>query len=237
MKKQILLAGLLGLGAAAHADMLRVRALGGLSTFTLADVNTALDQAKVSYESAGMTEKTNKRANSGYVAGLEVASGLLIPVPFMEIAARGEIAGATSEYRYEGSGGQFASNKSDLLLTNGLLGVVVGLDMPLTGLGLGLGAYGGYGYLVDKSASASQVGLSTSASNAQYTGSAFVSELEAKLKYSLIPMVAVDIFGGMRFANFASVSDGNNSPKNSKGENLAFDMSGFNVGAGLTVGF
>ena len=236
MKKQILLAGLLALGAAAHADLLRVRALGGITTFTLADVNAALDKSKASYESFGMTEKKNTRASTGYMAGLEVASGLLIPLPFVEIAARGEIAGATSEYLYEGSG-QFASNKSDLLLTNGLLGLVVGIDLPLTGLGLGLGAYGGYGYLVDKSTSASQIGLSSSASGAQYTGSAFVSELEAKLKYSLIPMVALDIFGGMRFANFASISDGNNTLKNSKGENLAFDMSGFNAGVGLTVGF
>ena len=233
MDKKIVLAALLAFSTAAHADMLRVRALGGYTTFAMKELNASLDKQATAFESAGLTKKKDDRLGAGYMAGLEVASGLLIPLPFMEVALRGELVGGSSEYNYEGSAGQKATGKTDALLTNGLVGLVVGLDLPLTGLGLGLGAYGGYGYAVLKSSSASLIGASASASSAQYTGGGFVSELEAKLKYSIIPMVAVDLFGGMRFASISSMTDGSSTGALKD----PVDFSGFNVGGGLTIGF
>ena len=66
---------------------------------------------------------------------------------------------------------------------------------------------------------------------AQYTGGGFVAELQAKLKYSLIPLLSFDLLGGFRMANMGKLKDGSAETAD------PYDFSGINAGAGLTLGF
>ncbi len=226
MKKALLIAGLAMTAGAAHADMLQVSAFGGYSTFNMGKLNDSLDKNKAN--SATLTKDT--RPTSGYMAGVEVGSGLLIPIPFTLVELRGELDGpgtaeqANSSFDY----------KIDSLLTSVMLGLKVSLTPPLSPLGFGVGAYGGYGYAVLKTTSTNGSSLP---SGDQYTGGGFVGELEAKLSYKLMPLLSLDLFGGMRFANFASVTDGNNTMKDGNNADLPIDFSGFDGGAGLTLSF
>jgi hypothetical protein len=224
MKKQLLI-GLLALSASvAHADLLEVSAFGGYSTMTMGKLNDLLDKQKASFATADK----DVRPTAGYMAGVEVASGLLIPIPFTEVALRGELVGPNEA---EFASGAF-DQKIDSLLTDVMLGLSVSLTPPLSPLGFGVGAYGGYGYAVLKTTS-----TGTFPSADQYTGSGFVGELEAKLKYKLMPLLSLDLFGGMRFANIASVTDGNHTIQDSNKADVPVDFSGFDGGAGVTLSF
>jgi opacity protein-like surface antigen len=225
MKKALLIAALAMTAGAAHADLLQVSAFGGYSTFNMSKLNSTLDANKAS--AGDLTKDT--RPTSGYMAGVEVGSGLLIPIPFTQVELRGELDGP-------GEAEQTDPNfdyKIDSLLTSVMLGLKVSLTPPLSPLGFGVGAYGGYGYAVLKT---SVTGNSQPSAD-QYTGSGFVGELEAKLSYKIIPLLSLDVFGGMRFANFASVTDGNQTLKDGNNADLPIDFSGVDGGAGLTLSF
>lgn len=216
MKKQILLAGLMALTVAAKADLLKVAVNGGYSTVTMADYNAGLDKAKQASPGS-----TSTPYSGGWFVGAEAGLGLM---PFLEIGPRVE---------YLQAGQASLSNSSfkytlDSTLTSGMLGVNVGMDMPLTGLGFNAGLYGGYGYAVTKAANTPTGGT---ASGSQSTGGGFVGELQAKLKYSIIPLVSVDLLAGIRMANMGKLKDGSSE------DTYASDFSGFNAGGGLSIGF
>ena len=66
-----------------------------------------------------------------------------------------------------------------------------------------------------------------------------MGEIEAKLKYKLMPLLSLDLFGGMRFENFSSLADGNTTIKDTitSTNDLAYDYSGFDGGAGISLSF
>ena len=215
MKKQILLAGLMALGVAAHADLIKVAVNGGYSTVTMADYNDAIDKFKSSTPGSTVTPYSG-----GWFIGAEAGLGLM---PFIELGPRVEYLQA-SDAAVSGTG--FKTTLSSTL-TSGMLGISTGMDMPLTGLGFNAGLYGGYGYAVTKNSTVA--GGTTTGSQA--TGGAFVGELQAKLKYSIIPMVSIDLLAGIRMANMGKLKDGSIEDKN------VSDFSGFNAGGGLSIGF
>ncbi len=215
MKKQIVLAGLLALTAAAHADLIKVAVNGGYSTVTMADWNDAIDKFKASTPGS-----TTTPYGGGWFIGAEAGLGLM---PFLELGPRLEYLQA-SDASVSGSG--FKTTLSSTL-TSGMLGVSTGMDLPLTGLGFNAGLYGGYGYAVTKNSNVS--GGTTAGS--QSTGGGFVGELQAKLKYSILPLVSIDLLGGIRMANMGKLKDGSIEDK------YVSDFSGFNAGGGLSIGF
>jgi hypothetical protein len=221
MKKELLLAGLLAVTASARA-LVSVSANGGYSTVTMADQNASLDKAKQSL--AGTPNLVSTPYGGGWFVGAEAGLGLL---PFLELGPRveymqaaeaglsGDISGVSTKY---------ALNSN---LTSGMIGAKVSMDMPLTGLGFAAGIYGGYGYATTRSTvNAGGVTIGTLS-----TGGGFVGELEAKIKYSIIPLVSIDLLGGFRMANMGKLKDGDTADKNDS------DFSGLNVGGGLTIGF
>lgn len=224
MKKQILLAGLMLMGAGAHADLIKVAVNGGFATVDMKDLNAVTDKFKTSDDTAGMTNKKNTKFGSAYFVAAEAGISLL---PFIEIGPRIEYLQATPmEYLAEGTG-TFQALKVDANLTSFMLGATTGLDLPLTGLGFQVAGYAGHGYAVASSTYASTFSKSAN----QFTGGGFVAELEAKLKYSIIPLLSFDLVGGMRFASVGVLNDGGKPTVQS------YDFSGINAGAGLTLGF
>lgn len=203
MKKMILSLGLLGLLSSAHADLVKVNVDGGYTTVTMKDFNDSLG--------AGSTGLTN-----GWYVGGEATLGL---IPLLEIGPRVEYLQTN-----QASAGGYTANAN---LTSGLLGVNTHFDLPLTGLGFGAGAFGGYGYATNRitppagSLSPGQL----------YTGGSFVAEIEARLSYSILPLTSLFLNGAFRFANVGKLSDGNNT------SSTAYDFSGVNLGGGLSIGF
>jgi hypothetical protein len=225
MTKKILLASLLALSTAAHADLIKVAVNGGYATIDMKDVNAVVDDFKKNDDAISRpVKRSNKFGPAFFVAG-EAGISLL---PFIEVGPRIEYLQATPlEYLSEGAG-TFQALNVDASLTSFMLGVTTGLDLPLTGLGFQVAGYAGHGYAVAKSTYSS---TTSSKTNTQYTGGGFVSELQAKLKYSLIPLLSFDLVGGMRFASVGVLSDGKNNSTQS------WDFSGINAGGGLTLGF
>jgi hypothetical protein len=188
------------------------------------DVNSALDNMKTSDLAAGYTVTKDGRLGSAYFLAAEAGLGLL---PFIEVGPRIEyLSASTAEYSAEGPSSSY-SVAVDGTLTSFMLGLTTGLDLPLTGLGIQAGAYAGHGYAVARSTYTS----GGSSAGQQYTGGGFVAELEAKLKYSILPLLSLDLLGGMRFAAVGVLSDG------SKPTVQSYDFSGINAGGGLTLGF
>lgn len=226
MLKQLALAGLLATTAAAHADFIKVAVNGGYATVGMKEINDAIAKGKDADTSAGMTVKKNDSFGSAYFVAGEAG---IILMPFVEIGPRVEYLALTPiQYLAEGTG-TFDSTKIDASLTSAMLGITAGLDLPLTGLGLQVAAYAGQGF-----AAASVVSASTSsaASTETYTGNGFVAEVQGKLKYSIFPLVSLDLLGGVRLANVGLL----NGSKTGASKQ-AWDFSGINAGAGLTVGF
>ncbi len=216
MKSSIVLTGLLALSVAAHADLLKVAVNGGYSTVTMADYNSAIDKAKQSNSGS-----TSTPYGGGWFVGAEAGIGLM---PFLELGPRVEYLQA-SQASLSSPSFKYTLDSS---LTSFMVGPTVSMDLPLTGLGFNAGAYGGYGYAVTKISNTPTGGT---AIGSQSTGGAFVGELEAKLKYSVMPLVSVDLLAGLRFANMGNLKDGDTADKN------ASDFSGLNAGGGLSIGF
>jgi len=226
MNKRFALAGMLGLALAssAHADLIKVAVNGGFATVDMKDVNAVTDRFAEQDKTAGRDTKRNNKFGSAYFVAAEAGISLL---PFIEVGPRIEFLKATPlEYLAEGSG-SFQALNIDATLTSFMPGFTTGLDLPLTGLGFQVAGYAGHGYAVANSTYAS----TTSKSAQQFTGGGFVSQLQAKLKYSLLPLVSFDLMAGMRFAAVGVLSDG------SKPSTQSWDFSGINAGGGLTVGF
>jgi hypothetical protein len=203
MKKMILSLGLLGLLSSAHADLVKVNVDGGYTTVTMKDFNDSLG--------AGSTG-----LNSGWYVGGEATLGI---IPLLEIGPRVEYLQTNNA----SAGGYTAAAN----LTSGMLGVNTHFDLPLTGLGFGAGAFGGYGYATSKITPPAGA-----FSNGQLlTGGGFVGEIEARLSYSFLPLTSLFLNGAFRFANVGTLSDGNSSSP------TAYDFSGVNLGGGLSIGF
>jgi hypothetical protein len=227
MNKHLALAGLLAAAVAspAHADLFKVAVNGGYATIDMKDLNQAVDKMKTADEASGMTVKKNNKLGSAYFVAAEAGLSLL---PFIEIGPRIEYLQATPlEYLAEGTGSLDSVNM-DATLTSFMLGATTGMDLPLTGLGFQVAAYAGHGYAVVKATSAGSGGYRF---GSQFTGGGFVAQLEAKLKYSLLPLLSFDLVGGMRFASVGVLDDGGKPTVQS------YDFSGINAGAGLTLGF
>jgi hypothetical protein len=208
MKKIILSTALLALAGAAHADLIKVAVNGGYTTVTMAEANASIDKAKAS-------GATVTGLNSGWFVAGEAGISLM---PFLEIGPRveylktntGDITTPSGKTTFDGN------------LTSYMLGVNTGMDLPLTGLGFNAGVYGGYG----------MAAINSNVAAAGSTGGAFVGEIQAKLKYSIFPLVSIDLLGGLRFANMGKMKD-----SAGKDTTDGADFSGLNAGGGLTVGF
>lgn len=219
---------------AAHADLLEVSGFGGYTSLDMGEVNKSLATAK-----AAGTKVTD--IDNGYVVGLDVRTGSLIPVPFLEIGLKGEYIGAANPGEASGSvGGHAYSIKDQASMVDAMLGLDFGIGIPATPLSFGLSAYGGYGEgMVQKS-------FTTEGETATdlYNGGAFVGEGEARLTYKVVSVLNIYAFGGMRFADLGTFADpakrkfDPTAPVGIEGTaDPSVDFSGLTGGLGLNLDF
>jgi hypothetical protein len=229
MRRILVLALVLAAGAVrAQADILDISGFGGYTSLGMKDVNNT-----ISGPVTGVKQTTTTDISNGYVVGLDLRSGLLIPVPFMSVNLRGEYIGG-NEGRSAGTFGPLSvpyDIKYSPSMGDVMLGLSFAVDLPGTGLGLGLGVYGGYGE------GALQVSTASGGIVAPdlYTGGGFVGEAEARLKYKIYAVLNVYAFGGMRWADLGSFEN----PASAKfgGSSVNVDFSGATGGGGIDLEF
>lgn len=235
MFKNALLAVILAAAAAAaHADLLEFSGFGGYTTVGMKQVNAMLAEPKTQ---PGINQSTTTDISNGYVVGVDLRTGALIPIPLLELGLRAEYVGAKTG---EAAGtwlGQPYDIKENPSMVDAMLGLSFGVDIFNTGLNFGLSAYGGYGEgLIQQSST-----LSGFSAPDLYDGGAFVGEAEARLRYKLYSVLGLYAFGGMRFADLGTFEDpakdkfGAGFPGESASPEV--DFTGITAGLGLNLDF
>jgi hypothetical protein len=216
---------------AAHADLLELSGFGGYTSLDMGEVNNSLGTAKAS--GASVTD-----INHGYLVGLDLRTGALIPVPFLSLGLKAEYIGAANPGGVSGTmDGEPYSIKNDASMLDAMLGLDFSIGIPATPLSFGLSAYGGYGEgLMQQSFASDGVGYTD-----LYYGGAFVGEGEARLTYKVVSVLNIYAFGGMRFANLGTFANPKQKfdPTFPVGEtdDPDVDFTGFTGGLGLNLDF
>ncbi|MGH7441984.1 MAG: hypothetical protein ACREKE_04840, partial [bacterium] len=232
--KTLALAALLVSGAAAaHADLLEVSGFGGFSTLDMTQVNNSLTDFKTT---PGVTETKDKGISQGFLVGLNVKTGSLIPLPFFEVGFKGEYIGADAPGEIAGmESGQPYDIKETPSLTAGMIGLDFHIGIPATPLKVGLSVYGGYGEgLVQESMTVASAPTVTDL----YDGGGFVGEAEARVDCHLYSVLSLYVFGGYRIASFGTFADGANQKFSLSGSSAPdLNFSGTTGGGGLNFDF
>jgi len=233
MVKGLMLGALLvTASAAAHADLLEVSGFGGYTSLAMKQANSSLNDVK---NKPGLDQTKTTEFSNGYVVGLDVRSGALIPIPFFEVGLRGEYVGANPAEIQGTWTGQAYDVKENASMVDAMLGLDFGIGIPGTGLNLGLSAYGGYGEgAIEQSSTLGSIAVSD-----PYSGGAFVGEAEAKVGYKIFSVLSLYGFGGMRFADLGIFEDPAKHKFNPSGSGGApeVDFSGYTGGLGLNLDF
>lgn len=223
MRKSLLtlvMAALMSLAAVPAKAFFEANLSGGYATLAMADLNDALSKS-------GTVSSTS--INSGFYVALDAGIAIF---PFLKLVPRVEYVQANAGIA-KNLGTESTVNANIVPLE---LGLAVDASLPLTGLSVRGGVWGGYG---SATATISNKNIATGITTGTlYQGSGFVAEGLAAIRYDLVPMVAISLEAGYRLNNIAKMSDtSGNSLKKSATEDMAFDFSGANIGLGLSVGF
>jgi len=196
---------LLGLSGAASASLLDLNVTGGYTTLDMADLNAKLP--------AGST-----KIDGGYYVGADAGFSLM---PFIKIGPRVEYISAS-----QGSIKMPLYQETiEPTLTSAELGLSTDWSLPLTGLGISGGVWGGYGWMATK--------LTIPGATANLSSGNAVGEALVRLKYSIFSPLSVELEGGYRVAKMTNLSI-------DKGSAIGypdFDFSGMNLGGGLNLNF
>jgi hypothetical protein len=201
-------------------------AFGGYTTLGMSDVNGAIN-AYATNNGAKATTITN-----GFYAGAAVGISVL---PFLKIGPRLEYV--------QGGEGQVSlgsnTTKIDTALMSYELGLSADTSLPLTGLSLQGGIWGGYGMAGAELTSNQASGTLTA------TGSGFVANIGAQLRYKLVAGLFIGVDLGYRIANITNMNDTNTDLGGVVGQPLLtkagtttaanWDYSGVNAGG--TIGW
>ena len=235
MLKNALLALILASAVSvAHADLLEFSGFGGYTTVGMKQVNALLADPKTQ---PGVNQTTTTDISNGYVVGIDLRTGALIPIPLLSLGLRVEYVGSNPGEVKGTWLGQPYDIKENASMADAMLGLSFGVDLFSTGLNFGLSAYGGYGEgVIQQSLIAS--GFSPPD---LYDGGAFVGEAEARLRCKLYSVLGLYAFGGMRFANLGTFEDpakdkfGTGFPGETASPEV--DFTGITAGLGLNLDF
>jgi hypothetical protein len=226
MRKSILtlaLAAVLGLAAVPAKAFFEANLSGGYTTLKMDDVNAAL-------AAPGSSNATS--INSGFYVAADAGIAVF---PFLKIVPRVEYVQASQGKTTFGSGLLATDYTLDANIVPMELGLAVDAGLPLTGLSVRGGLFGGYGMATGMTVAKVQ-GVTTSTTLLQ--GGGFTAEAVADLRYEIFSIVSLGLDAGYRLANMAQMKDtSGNVYKKSNGDDMAFDFGGFNIGACLNVGF
>jgi opacity protein-like surface antigen len=234
MVKRAFLAVLLAaLASLAHADLIEFSGFGGYTTVGMKQVNNAMT---ASPKELGAVPGAGTDISDGYLVGLDLRTGALIPIPCFELGLRAEYVGANPGE----AKGTYKDQAYDVTEDASMADVMLGLDFDIglpAGLNLGLSAWGGYGEgFIRQSAT-----LAGESAPDLYYGGAPMGEAEAKLGYKLYSALGIYAFGGERFADLGVFEDpakdkfgavipgGNGAPE--------VDFTGITAGLGLNLDF
>ena len=217
---KVMMAAALLLAAKQASALIDISGFGGYTTLNMSGVNTALDHF------AANNSGTSTDVKSGYYVGADAG---ITTFPFLKIGPRLEYVGA-GQGVVTTPGGK-ATVDSNLLLLEA--GVTFDTSLPLTGLSVIGGVWGGYGMA---NATVTQTG------SGDFTGKggAFCGEVAAQLRYKLVAGLSIGLDLGYRLANIATVNDTNGNPliaDPNSGDAEPFDFSGFNVGGAVSFDF
>jgi len=134
-------------------------------------------------------------------------------------------------------------------------GLSANIELPSVPISLMAGVYGGYGFAFASFKNKINALGQTETFIQPFNGGGFVGELLAKINLKLSSAVSLNVNGGYRLAKIARmvqsedvdfdgipglsihVGEKGDILKDSDNDDLAFDFSGFNIGAGLSLGF
>ncbi|MES2201695.1 MAG: outer membrane beta-barrel protein [candidate division FCPU426 bacterium] len=230
MKKIIVLMGLLALGRQAEA-IIGASAFGGYTTLSMASVNSEFSKSEKDDKDNNETTALTPFGSAYYVgaeAGLSLA-------PFLKAGPRVEYIHGSASYSHTPLLGTANKTTYDAELVPVLLGLSADVALPGTGITLKGGVYGGYGMATLRSTNTN----GSTTTNSTSTGANFMGEIAAQVLLRLIPSVHLGLDLGYRMADIAEMKDTktDTTHKNSNGDNLHFDYSGFNIGAAATLLF
>jgi hypothetical protein len=221
------------LPAARALALMDLSAFGGYTTLGMGDVNSGLNSA-----AAGNANVAVTTVNSGFYVGGDAGFTVF---PFLKVGPRLEYVQAGQGSL--SSGGTKVTYDANLMQYE--LGLSVDSSLPLTGLSVIGGVWGGYGV------------ASTQAAFSQYSdvnsglGGGFVGEAAAQLRYKLFAGLSLGLDLGYRLANISNVNStktfydssfwnslsGQPYIKNSNGSQGSIDFSGMNIGGALSFDF
>jgi hypothetical protein len=213
-KARVLMLGLaLGLASTQAHALVDVSGFGGYATVSMKDVNSAMDNAG----------GTDTHISSGYYVGADAGITLL---PFLKVGPRIEYL-----QPQEGSVTAIFGNATiDTKLMMYDLGVSVDTGLPLTGLSIQGGIWGGYGVSTEV--------IHQGSISADGAGTAFVGEIAAQLRYKLGAGLSVGVDLGYLMANVTTVNGANGQALiTNNGSAVGFDFSGLHAGGALSWGF
>jgi hypothetical protein len=191
-------------------------------------------------------------ADNGLVAMLDLKIGIS---PFLMVGARTGYLycqPASASYNYVLYNQKTTVNSSLIPVEGGLS---ANIQIPGSSISLSAGVYGGYGFAF--SFYKKEIGaLGQNANFTQpFTGGGFVGELITAVNFKLVPALSINVNSGYRLANISQMEQyedvnyigitGISIPvgkkgdilKNSDNKDLAFDFSGFSIGAGVNIDF
>jgi hypothetical protein len=216
------LAAVLGLAAVPAKAFFEANLTGGYTTLAMSDVNDILKGGP----SSGVTSST--AINGGYYVALDAGIAVF---PFLKLVPRVEYVAASQGVQQAGS----SKSTIDLNLVPLELGLAVDAGLPLTGLSVRGGVFGGYG-MATSTVSYPFAGVQVSN---LYQGNGFTAEAVADLRYDIFPFTALVLDLGYRMANIAKMTDsaGSSLKKLNSSDELDYDFSGMNIGGGLNISF
>jgi hypothetical protein len=219
---RVLILGLaLGLASTQAHALVDVSAFGGYATVSMKDVNNLVDNF------ATNNGGTATDMNSGFYVGADAGFTVM---PFLKVGPR-------FKYIQSGQGKvSFANPSNDATIDANLmmyeLGVSADTSLPLTGLSLQGGIWGGYGMANASVNGGGGGGAQTG------TGSSFVGEIAAQLRYKLVAGLSLGLDLGYAMADVSTVNGSNGQSLLSNGSSaVGFDFSGLNAGGAVSWNF
>lgn len=223
MRKSLLtlaLAVLAGFSATPAKAFFEANISGGYTTLAMGDLNDSLKK----YGTSSSTP-----VNSGYYIAADAGIAVF---PFIKLVPRVEYVAANAGGLNDGS----TDSTINMNLVPLELGLSSDVSLPLTGLSVRGGIWGGYGLAT---ATEADKNIATGITVTDlYQGNAFTAEILGAVRYDIFPLTSLSLELGYRLANIAKLQDGaGRELKKNATDDMPLDFSGMNVGLGLSVGF
>lgn len=192
----------LALSASKAEALVDLNVFGGYATFKMASMNQTLNDTSKNLIGYGFSSSSTTPYAGGWMAGADAAFSLM---PFLKIGPRVELLQPSQAKVTGESGGGKVTFSQDLSLFTAMLGVSFDQSLPLTGLALRVGAFGGYGSATGNLKLDSSV-TGINSETAGLSGNGIVGEFVAGIRYDITGPLDLALEGSYRTAQLASMN-------------------------------